>query len=382
MGGRVPESLPSKPALSLHVHPVRASSAHAAACPGCLFLSKQLTKSPIMHTLSQLAQPPELPAARHAPSRLAAARASDASSPVRPVFALGDPASASSLSTNPLFAEPSEPPTSTFPLAFERQPQSLGPFGNQSDDVYDRQLLLQLSQSHLAADVSAQINGLGEAGCSREVPSRVTHERSVSQTDIVALRNFATSTSNSSIWSANHVPPLDQSTSPASTTKMWKPSASSSVDLFRVSAAPISSFVRRTGSLLDVKSHSKLPFPQYQQQQHLMADFSRLVQKGKHDISSLDLIDDVGTLFSFDEDSPDGGTVNIDYSSSDRNNRTSSLDGSQESNSDAYTWVGSFSDAQVCLLVFDICYLKIAKLPDTTKECRIQVEKPNLWCNQ
>ncbi|KAJ3394287.1 hypothetical protein HDU84_009042 [Entophlyctis sp. JEL0112] len=77
-----------------------------------------------------------------------------------------------------------------------------------------------------------------------------------------------------------------------------------------------------------------------------MADFSRLIQKGKHDISSLDLIDDVGTLFSFDEDSPDGGTVNIDYSSSDRNNRTSSLDGSQESNSDAYTWVGSFSDAQ------------------------------------
>ncbi|KAJ3120202.1 hypothetical protein HK100_012897 [Physocladia obscura] len=94
------------------------------------------------------------------------------------------------------------------------------------------------------------------------------------------------------------------------------------------SAAVLSKNIHRSGSLLDMSFYAahqpELPHNHMRQLNH-------------HESSSGD---EAGTLFNFDEDtditSSNPGRI------SNQNLRSSSLDGSVESASDAYTWVGSF----------------------------------------
>ncbi|KAI9351449.1 hypothetical protein BDR26DRAFT_428842 [Obelidium mucronatum] len=63
---------------------------------------------------------------------------------------------------------------------------------------------------------------------------------------------------------------------------------------------------------------------------------------GSNNSNNIDAGDEAGTLFNFDEEN----YVSEGHGAAERDKRTFSIDGSLESSSDVYTWVGSFSDQQ------------------------------------
>ncbi|ORY52540.1 hypothetical protein BCR33DRAFT_320024 [Rhizoclosmatium globosum] len=165
--------------------------------------------------------------------------------------------------------------------------------------------------------------------------SHVSHRRAASDRAVLSASDA------DSIWTHNPaVPPTDQWTSELT-------SLQQTTELNRSSQEKVAARIRRSGSLMDMKA-----YPKQFQQQH---EFLQPVKHGKYDSGSStgsgnDLIDEAGTLFNFDEDNElleePITNLTVDYLPDRSEKRTLSFDGSVETGSDAYTWVGSLNEQQ------------------------------------